>query len=70
MLIWNAWMAIVDGTYSAFLIPLGIAFHWKPKQFMWYTPINLAAGASLFLGLPPSKAMYYRVHLPLLIFLI
>ncbi len=60
MLIWNAWMAIVDGTYSAFLIPLGIAFHWKPRQFMWYTPINLAAGAFSIPGLPHSKLLDYR----------
>lgn len=44
-LAWITAMAIVDGTYSAFLIPLGVAFHFKPSHFSWYTPFNLAAGA-------------------------
>eukprot|EP00884_Botryococcus_braunii_P020699 jgi/Botrbrau1/7312/Bobra.247_3s0007.1 len=51
MLTWNSIMAFVDATYSAFLIPLGVAFHFRPTHFTWYTPLNVAAGAMFWLDI-------------------
>lgn len=37
-------MTLVDATYTAFIVPLGIAFHFKAIHFSWYNAIDIAAG--------------------------
>ena len=44
---WQTSIAFVDATYSAFLIPIGIAFHWDSLHFSWYNAINFVAGRVL-----------------------
>ena len=34
----------VDATYTAFLVPMGIAFHFKAQYFSWYNAVDIAAG--------------------------
>ena len=35
---------LVDATYTAFLVPIGIAFHFKAQTFSWYNAVDIAAG--------------------------
>ena len=44
----------VDATYTAFLVPIGIAFHFKAEHFSWYNAIDIAAGKAFHTGLQPS----------------
>ena len=37
----------VDATYTAFLVPIGIAFHFKAQYFSWYNGVDIAAGKPL-----------------------
>lgn len=37
----------VDATYTAFLVPIGIAFHFKAQYFSWYNGVDIAAGKQL-----------------------
>jgi hypothetical protein len=34
----------VDATYTAFIVPLGVAFHFKAMHFSWYNAVDIAAG--------------------------
>jgi len=34
----------VDATYTAFIVPIGIAFHFKAQYFSWYNAVDIAAG--------------------------
>ena len=44
----------VDATYTAFLVPIGIAFHFKAEHFSWYNAIDIAAGKAFHTRLQPS----------------
>lgn len=35
----------VDATFTAFLVPIGIAFHFRAQYFSWYNALDIAAGA-------------------------
>ena len=37
-------MTLVDATYTAFIVPLGVAFHFKAIHFSWYNALDIAAG--------------------------
>lgn len=45
-LIYNALVTVVDATYTAFIVPIGIAFQYDAKEFSWYNAIDIAAGAA------------------------
>ena len=44
---WQMLITLVDATYSAFLIPIAIAFNWNDRYFSWYNGIDIAAGGIL-----------------------
>lgn len=43
-LAWSLITMLVDATYTAFLVPIGIAFHFKAQTFSWYNAVDIAAG--------------------------
>ena len=45
----------VDATYTAFLVPIGIAFHFKAEHFSWYNAIDIAAGKASRTGLQATR---------------
>ena len=45
-LAYNCLVTIVDATYTAFIVPIGIAFQYDAKHFSWYNAIDIAAGAT------------------------
>ena len=53
-LTWSLITMAVDATYTAFLVPIGIAFHFKAEHFSWYNAIDIAAGKAFHTGLQPS----------------
>ncbi len=50
----------VDATYTAFLVPMGIAFHFKAQYFSWYNAVDIAAGKQ-----PRPCSFYPLTHSPL-----
>ncbi len=44
ILVWGILVSLVDATYSAFFIPLSLAFHYQLAIHPAYTYINWAAG--------------------------
>ena len=53
----------VDATYTAFLVPIGIAFHFKAEHFSWYNAIDIAAGKASQTGLQYSGSIYHSTRL-------
>lgn len=43
-LVWSLITMSVDATYTAFIVPIGIAFHFKAQYFSWYNAVDIAAG--------------------------
>ncbi len=43
-LAWSLITMLVDATYTAFLVPIGIAFHFRAETFSWYNAVDIAAG--------------------------
>ena len=38
-------ITLVDSTYTAFLVPLGVAFQFNAESFSWYNAVDIAGGA-------------------------
>ena len=47
---------LVDATYTAFLVPIGIAFHFKAQTFSWYNAVDIAAGKPRRMSCYPCSA--------------
>ena len=59
-LAWSIITMFVDATYTAFLVPMGIAFHFKAQYFSWYNAVDIAAGKQ------PRPCFFYPLtHSPL-----
>ncbi|KAK9816960.1 hypothetical protein WJX72_007507 [[Myrmecia] bisecta] len=48
---WYTLMCIVDATYSAFLVPLDLAFNESPQYLSWLSIIDFIAGALFWLDI-------------------
>ena len=54
-------MLIVDGTYTAFLVPLFIAFRPQPDVFDWTNVVDWVAGMPPLLPCPAHHYSLPRV---------
>jgi hypothetical protein len=41
-------ITLVDSTYTAFVVPLGVAFQFNAQSFSWYNAVDIAGGARRF----------------------
>ena len=57
-LVYNCLVTMVDATYTAFIVPIGIAFQYDAKEFTWYNAIDIAAGAA-----PAHHALKYHASI-------
>ncbi|BDA43675.1 probable potassium voltage-gated channel subfamily H member 7 [Coccomyxa sp. Obi] len=63
---WYFFMTLVDATYTAFIVPLGVAFHFKAIHFSWYNAIDIAAGVcywfDIFMGFSTGFVVIYNLR--------
>jgi hypothetical protein len=43
-IVWACLTTFVDATYTAYIVPLGIAFQFNVIKFSWYNGVDIAAG--------------------------
>ena len=55
-------MLLVDGTYTAFVVPLFLAFRVHPDVFDWTNVIDWVAGARSHLLSPSDTPPHLRFH--------
>jgi len=48
---WYTFTTLVDATYTAFIVLLVIAFHFKATHFSWYNAVDISAGRPFHLPL-------------------
>jgi hypothetical protein len=58
-LFYVAFITLVDATYTAFVVPIGIAFQYQVDTFTWFNAVDIAGGESQplytpFIGLSMS----------------
>ena len=62
-LAWSIITMFVDATYTAFLVPMGIAFHFKAQYFSWYNAVDIAAGKQAWpCSLYPTTNTVCKIH--------
>lgn len=54
-LFYVALITLVDATYTAFVVPIGIAFQYQVDNFSWFNALDIAGGA-IQLSCTPSIA--------------